>query len=146
MKLFVFSALVGFLFIPTGCGPTETKVQRGNREQVLHLSNGSEPESIDTHIVTGVPEHNVISALTEGLVTEDPVDLHPVPGMAESWDISEDGTVYTFRLRDNAKWTNGESVTAQDFVRSFQRILTPSLASKYAYMLFLMKNAEPYNK
>lgn len=146
MKLFVFSALVGFLFIPTGCGPTETKVQRGNREQVLHLSNGSEPESIDPHIVTGVPEHNVISALTEGLVTEDPVDLHPVPGMAESWDISEDGTVYTFRLRDNAKWTNGESVTAQDFVRSFQRILTPSLASKYAYMLFLMKNAEPYNK
>ena len=92
MKLFVFSALVGFLFIPTGCGPTETKVQKGNREQVLHLSNGSEPESIDPHIVTGVPEHNVISALTEGLVTEDPVDLHPVPGMAESWDISKDGT------------------------------------------------------
>ena len=139
------SVLTGLLLISTGCGPSETKVQQGNREQILHLSNGSEPESIDPHIVTGVPEHNVISALTEGLVSEDPVDLHPVPGTAESWDISEDGRVYTFHLRANAKWTNGDPVTAHDFVRSFERILTPSLASKYAYMLFLMKNAEAFN-
>ncbi|MEK9862617.1 MAG: peptide ABC transporter substrate-binding protein, partial [Verrucomicrobiota bacterium] len=128
------------------CGPSETRVQQGNRTQVLHLANGTEPESIDPHIVTGVPEHNVITALTEGLVTEDPTDLHPVPGMAESWSISEDGTVYTFELRQEAKWTNGDPVTAQDFVSSFQRILTPELASEYAYMLFLMENAEAYNQ
>ena len=137
----VLSALV---FV--GCGPVESKVDIGNREQILHFSNGSEPESVDPHIVTGVPEHNVICALTEGLVAEDPVDLSPVPGTAERWEISEDGTVYTFYLRENAKWTNGDPVTAQDFVASFKRILTPSLASKYAYMLFLMKNAESYQK
>ncbi len=130
----------------TACGPSETRVEEGNRTQVLHLANGTEPESIDPHIVTGVPEHNVITALTEGLVTEDPIDLHPVPGMAESWTISEDGTVYTFTLRQEARWTNGDPVTAQDFIHSFQRILTPELASEYAYMLFLMKNAEAYHQ
>jgi len=128
-----------------GCGPTENRVQKGNREQILHLANGSEPESIDPHIVTGVPEHNVITSVTEGLVSEDPVDLHPVPGMAERWEITDEGKTYTFFLRENAKWTNGDPVTAQDFVQSYHRILQPSLASKYAYMLFLMKNAEAYH-
>ena len=84
-------------------------------------------------------------ALTEGLVAEDPVDLHPVPGTAERWEISNDGSVYTFHLRENAKWTNGDPVTANDFVQSFKRILTPALASKYAYMLFVMEGAEAYS-
>jgi oligopeptide transport system substrate-binding protein len=144
MKFSAVSILTGLLLISTGCGPSETRVQKGNREQILHLANGSEPESIDPHIVTGVPEHNVIVALTEGLVSEDPVDLHPVPGTAERWEISEDGKVYTFYLRENAKWTSGDPVTAHDFVRSYQRILTPSVASEYNYMLFLMKNAQSF--
>jgi oligopeptide transport system substrate-binding protein len=141
----LMALMLGVLLAVTSCGPAETRVQQGNREQILHLANGTEPESIDPQIVTGVPEHNVIVALTEGLVTEDPVDLHPVPGTAESWDISGDGLVYTFHLRENAKWTNGDPVTAHDFVRSFRRILNPQLACEYAYMLFLMKNAEAFN-
>ena len=76
----------------------------------------------------------------------DPHDLHPVPGVAEKWDVSEDGKTYTFHLRSKARWSNGARVTAQDFVRSFKRMLAPTLGSEYAYMLYVAKNAEDYNK
>ena len=111
----------------------------GPELKILKITVGSEPEDVDPHVVTGVPEHHIIASLTEGLVAEDPVDLHPVPGVAEKWDISEDGKVYTFHFRENAKWSNGDAVTANDFVMSYKRILTPALASKYAYMLFVME-------
>lgn len=130
----------------TACGRRETRVEVGNREQILHISNGTEPEDIDPQIVTGVPEHHIITALYEGLVGEDPKDLHPVPGVAERWEVSTNGLVYTFHLRPNARWTNGERVTAPDFVRSYQRILSPTLAGDYAYMLYVMKGAEAYHK
>ena len=129
----------------TGCGKRETRVEQGNRDQILHLGNGTEPQDLDPHIVTGVPEHHLITALLEGLVGLDPKDLRPVPGGAERWETSADGTVYTFYLRKNAKWSNGDPVTAHDFLNSFKRILTPSLASEYAYMLYVAKNAEAYN-
>ena len=128
-----------------GCGPGNRPVDQGAHNKVLNITVGTEPEDIDPHVVTGVPEHHIIVALTEGLVAEDPVDLHPVPGTAERWEVSDDGTVYTFHLRGSAKWTNGDPVTADDFVQSFKRILTPALASKYSYMLFVMKGAEDYS-
>jgi oligopeptide transport system substrate-binding protein len=128
-----------------GCGRRETRVEHGNREQILHLNNGSEPQNLDPHVVIGVPEHHLIMALLEGLVTEDPHGVRPQPGTAESWDISGDLTVYTFHLRRNALWSNGDPVTAHDFVRSYRRALTPSLASEYAYMLYVMKGAEDFN-
>jgi len=128
----------------TGCGVRETPVEKGIHEQVLHLGNGGEPAELDPHIITGVPEHHIVSALYEGLVAPDPKDLHPVPGVAERWEISPDGLVYTFYLRKNAKWSNGEQVTAADFVKSYQRILTPAVASEYGYMLFPIKNAEAF--
>jgi oligopeptide transport system substrate-binding protein len=77
---------------------------------------GSEPQELDPHVVIGQTEHQIIMSLLEGLVTEDPVDLHPVPGVAESWDISPDRKIYTFHLRHNAKWSNGDPVTAQDLL------------------------------
>ncbi|MBI3877613.1 MAG: peptide ABC transporter substrate-binding protein [Verrucomicrobia bacterium] len=116
----------------------------GKVEQIFHKGNGAEPQDLDPAIVTGVTEHHVIMSLLEGLVIEDPKDLHPIPGVAEKWDISADGTVYTFHLRKNAKWSNGAPVTAKDFLESYKRILTPSLASQYAYMHFVVKNAEAY--
>lgn len=134
------------LILQAGCGRRETRVEFGNREQVLFKGNGTEPADLDPQIVTGVTEHHTIMALMEGLVTEDPVDLHPVPGVAERWDISADGRVYTFYLRKDAKWSNGEPVTAQDFWESYKRILTPSLAAEYAYMHFVVTNAEAYNR
>ena len=131
--------------ILAGCGSGTKKNAAGENLKILKITVGSEPEDVDPHVVTGVPEHHIIAALTEGLVAEDPVDLHPVPGVAEKWEVSEDGKIYTFHIRENAKWSNGDPVTANDFAKSYKRILTPALASKYAYMLFVMEGAEDYS-
>ncbi len=134
---------ISFVFL--GCGKRETQVESGIRDGILHVGNGTEPQDIDPQTVTGVPEHNIITAVLEGLVSEDPVDLHPVPGVAERWEISDDRRVYTFYFRDNAKWSNGDPVTATDFVLSYKRILTPTLASEYANMLHYVVNAREFN-
>ena len=84
----------------------------------------------------------MIIALIEGLVSEDPKNLKPVPvDVAEKWEVSEDGLVYTFHLRKNAKWSNGDPVTAQDFVFSYKRIL--NLVNSHLNMLacFMGSNA-----
>lgn len=149
MKRIVLLFCAGAALILAGCGKQDssksTAQNGGATEQILHLGNGTEPQDLDPQVVTGVPEFHIISALLEGLVAYDPKDLHPVPGVAESWDISPDQTLYTFHLRANAKWSNGDLITARDFVRSYQRILTGSLASEYAYMLFVVTNAEAFN-
>lgn len=112
----------------------------------LRVANGTEPADLDPQTVTGRPESTIIRALIEGLVIPDPVTLEPRPGQAESWQVSEDGRVYTFRLRADARWSNGDPVTARDFVHSWRRMLTPSLGSEYAYNLFLVEGAEAYNR
>src|SRR5688572_20518330 len=78
-----------------GCGRRETRVEHGNHEQILHLNNGTEPQNLDPHVVTGVPEHHLIMALLEGLMSEDPKGLKPQPGTAERYELSPDQTVYT---------------------------------------------------
>jgi oligopeptide transport system substrate-binding protein len=133
------------LFVAS-CHRPETNVEKGTRLQILHKGNGQEVQDLDPQIVNGVGEYNVISALLEGLVTEDSHDLHPIPGVAERWDISADGRTYTFHLRHNAKWSNGDPVIARDFVASYHRILSPGLAADYAYMLYAVRNAEEFNK
>ncbi len=137
--------LLIFLCCSVSCQRPETAVDRGNRLQVLHKGNGKEVQDLDPHIVNGVSAFNVISALLEGLVGEDPHDLHPVPGVAERWDISPDEKTYTFHLRREARWSNGDPVTARDFVDSYQRILSPALGSDVAYMLYPVANAEAFN-
>ena len=142
----ICSTLILALLLFAGCGERETRVERGDSEQILYKGNGTEPQELDPQIVTGVTEHHIIMSLLEGLVTEDPHDLHPVPGVAESWDVSPSGTVYTFHLRRDAKWSNGEPVTAHDFWNSYKRILMPSLGSEYAYMLYVVTNAQEFNE
>jgi oligopeptide transport system substrate-binding protein len=122
-----------------------TRVEAGNEEQVYHYSNGSEPEEIDPHTSRGEPEHHIELTLFEGLVTEDPYTGSPTNGVAERWEIAPDQKKYTFYLRKNAKWSNGDPVTAHDFLNSWKRILTPSLGASYAYMLYPVKNAEAYS-
>jgi oligopeptide transport system substrate-binding protein len=139
----VFFLLLGLL---TGCGRRETVVERGNRDGVLHISIGSEPTDLDPHIVSELAAAKVIQSLFEPLVTFEPVTLAPKPALAERWDISPDGLTYTFHLRADAKWSNGEPVTAQDCVDSYHRILTPALAANYAYFLYLLRGAEAFNK
>ena len=130
----------------TSCHRAETDVEIGNRLQILHKGNGQEVQDLDPQIVNSVSSLNIISALLEGLVAEDPYDLHPIPGVAESWEVSADEKIYTFHLRHNAKWSNSEPVVAQNFVDSYRRILSPALASPVAYMLYPVANAEAFNK
>ena len=128
------------------CTKPETNVEKGNRLQILHKGNGQEVQDLDPQTVNSVSEFNILSALLEGLVGEDPVDLHPVPGVAERWDVSADGKTYTFYLRQNARWSNGDAVTARDFISSYRRILSPALAADNAYMLYAVANAEAFHK
>lgn len=128
------------------CSSRETNVVRGNREQILHRGMGPEIADLDPHLATVVSEHTVLSALFEGLVAEDPKDLHPVPGVAERWQTSMDGLTYTFFLRESARWSNGEPVTAQDFLASWQRVLSPTLQADYANLLYSVQGAEAFHK
>ncbi|MGB2217879.1 MAG: peptide ABC transporter substrate-binding protein, partial [Porticoccaceae bacterium] len=141
-NLFAMVLLCGLLL--TGCGSTENNVTQGNRTGTLHWGNGTEPQSLDPHIATGVPEHKIISALMEGLVLKDRETLEPKPGVAKSWDISDDGLVYTFHLRENARWSNGDPHNAHDYVWSWWRALQPALGNLYAYMYFPIDNAKEY--
>ena len=106
---------------------------------------GAEPETLDPALITGALEGRLADALFEGLTTYDPKDLSPQPGMAERWELSADRLTYTFHLR-SARWSNGDPVSAHDFVYSWRRVLEPATASRYAYMLYYLKNGEAYNK
>ena len=128
----------------SSCSDQQSNVSAGNLSGTLHWGNGSEPQSLDPHIATGVPEHHVISTLMEGLVFKDGETLEPRPGVAKSWDISDDGRVYTFYLRENARWSNGDPHNAHDYVWSWWRALQPALGNLYAYMYFPIENARAY--
>ncbi len=140
----LLAALAWAALALTGCGGGENNVTSGNKSHTLHWGNGAEPQELDPHIVTGIPEHHIIVALLEGLVLKDPLTLEPIPGVATSWTVNETGTVYTFQLRPNARWSNGDPLTAEDFVWSWQRALQPELGNLYAYMYYPIKNAEAY--
>lgn len=116
------------------------------KEQVLRVGNCVEPKELDPAIATGSPEGHIIDALFEGLSTFTPFSPDPVPGVAESWKISSDALTYTFFIRKNSKWSDGKALTAHDFVYSWTRALEPQLASEYAYQLYVIKNAEAFNK
>ncbi len=133
----VSAALLSLVLV--ACGGSES-----DEDNILLVGNGAEPEALDPHIVTGVPEHHILTALFQGLVGMDSGDLSPIPGMAERWEVSDDRLVYTFYLREDAKWSNGDPLTAKDFLYGWQRILMPNIASEYGYMLYSMKNAREF--
>jgi oligopeptide transport system substrate-binding protein len=126
------------LCLVVGCGS-------GDQRADLVILNGAEPESIDPAVITGQLEGRICYALFEGLLHFDRFGK-PQPGIAESWDLSSDGKTYTFHLRASARWSNGDPVTAKDFLLSWKRILLPETASEYAYLLYHVRNAQPYNE
>ena len=109
------------------------------------FNNGAEVTSLDPATVTGVPEGRMIRALYESLCVKHPETLEALPGMAERWDVSDDGLAYTFHLREGARWTNGAPVTAFDFEKSYRRFLDPRTAAEYAYQLYCVKGGRAYN-
>jgi oligopeptide transport system substrate-binding protein len=106
--------------------------------------NGSEVKSLDPQIVSGQPENNMVNCLFEGLVRWHPETLEPMPGVAESWEISDDRLTYTFHLRDSARWSDGTPEMADDFRYSLRRILDPRTAAQYGYQSWYVKNARKY--
>jgi oligopeptide transport system substrate-binding protein len=133
------------LLLFCGCGRRQTLVEIADRVQQYRVGNAGEPSDLDPQVAIGQLEHDIMLSLYEGLVYADAKDNSPRPGVAESWDISPDGLVYTFHLRKNARWSNGDPVTAGDFYESYHRMLMPSLAAQYSYMLYPVTNAEAFN-
>jgi oligopeptide transport system substrate-binding protein len=109
------------------------------------MINGPDPETLDPALTTSIEGLRVTAGLFEGLTRNDPVTAAAIPGLAKNWDISPDGRVYTFHLRDNLLWSPGEPITAQDVVYSWRRALDPQTASEYAGQLFYIKNGEDFN-
>ena len=129
-----------------GCGQGVPDVDEGAAGGILLFGNGAEPKTLDPQRATGVTENRIISALIEGLIAYHPTDDNlPEPGVAESWEHSADYSQWIFRLREDARWSNGDPVTAGDFVYSYERMLNPDFTGEYSQMLFVMRNARAYN-
>lgn len=115
-------------------------------KQVMRYVSGSEPESLDPQIATGQPETRLIMAFFDGLTEYDPKTMAPIPALAETWDVNKDSSEFVFHLRHDARWSNNDLITAQDFVYSLRRGLSPELASRAAYMAYYIKYSEGYNE
>jgi oligopeptide transport system substrate-binding protein len=115
-------------------------------DNVLRYITGDEPESLDPQMTTNQPESRIFMALYEGLVEYHRKTLEPVPAIAERWDENADSSEFVFHLRKNARWSNGDAITARDFVYSFRRGLAPELATRSASLGYYIRYAESYNQ
>jgi oligopeptide transport system substrate-binding protein len=144
--LFILTALVGAALFTAGCARRETPVAEGLRTRTLLIGNSAEPADLDPHVVDAYTDMIILCALHEGLTVLDETTSQGRPGVAERWEVSADGLAWTFHLRPNARWSNGDALTARDFAFSFQRILTPALGAPSSYLLWAIKNAEAFNQ
>jgi len=122
----------------TACRPAEPPAD-------LTILNGAEPETLDPALATGQPDGRVVMALFEGLTRLNGKTAQPEPGLAERWEIFEEGRRYVFHLRTNAVWSTGEPITADDVVYSWRRVIDPSTAADYSGQLYYVKNGEEIN-
>jgi len=138
-----FSILI-FLLVLTSCAQRETAVDAGLRTQTLHVGNNAEPPDLDPHTNNSTVVGFIQHALFEGLVNLANDGTTILPGVAERWEISSDGRTYTFYLRANATWSNGDAVTATDFLAAFRRFLEPKLGCEAANLLFPLVRARDF--
>ncbi|MCB1105113.1 MAG: peptide ABC transporter substrate-binding protein [Opitutaceae bacterium] len=139
----LFLGLMAAFF--TACSPRETPVEAGIRTHTLLVGNAAEPGDLDPHLASILTDQIIINTLFEGLTALDEETATPVPAAAESWRVSRDGLSWTFQLRANLKWSNGEPLVAADFITAWRRALNPAFAADNAWYLFPLKNAEAYN-
>lgn len=133
------------LLLTPACRDRQSLVEQATAEGTLLISNGTEPADLDPQTVTGNPEDKIVQALFEGLVRYHPETLDPLPAVATHWELAADGLTHTFHLREDARWSDGTPVTAHDFHRSYQRMLSPRLASHNADGLYTLRGAEDYH-
>jgi len=132
--LAALASLVAAMLVVSGCG-------RADRADIV-LHNGPEPETIDPQILTGQADGRIAGALFEGLTRFNPTNGSAMPGLAESWEISPDGRTYRFRIRANAAWSTGDSITADDFVWSWRHAVEPATGADYSGQFFHLRNGE----
>lgn len=141
LKRWMAGALAAVALLVGGLAPLAPAAA----QTVLHRGNGAEPETLDPHKSTGEGEAWIQYDLFEGLLTLD-ARGNLIPGAATAWEISPDGLVYTFTLREGAVWSDGTPVTADDFVFSWRRLVDPATNSRYAFFLWPVRNAEAISK
>ena len=139
-RCLLYAFLILFAAFESGCSK-RTTAPAGN---VLRISQRNEPATLDPHLATLPDEFFIIRSLSEGLLTPTPDGGAPAPAVAASWTIAPDARTYTFQLRPDARWSNGDPVTANDFVYSIHRVLSPALAAPKASLFFSLKNAEAF--
>ena len=155
LLLLVVGLLGAFALAAAGCGGgNETSTGGAGTSggetgtaanQTMTIAWGAEPPSLDPGLATDTTSSNVLLNIMDPIVRLDPKTNEAVPSLAESWDVSEDGKTVTYHLRQDGKWTNGDPVTASDFVYSWKRTLSPELAADYAYQLYGIEGAIDYN-
>ncbi|MEN8905947.1 MAG: peptide ABC transporter substrate-binding protein [Clostridiales bacterium] len=118
---------------------------KGEKNSKVVINLAAEPPELDSTVTTDTTSFTVLRHAMEGLIRLDE-NNEVIPGVAESWEISEDGLTYTFKLRDDSKWSNGDKVTANDFEFAFKTLLSPETASEYAYILTMIDKADDYNQ
>lgn len=141
--LMVMALVISLLLI--ACNNKENKSDAESKKQVLNVTVSEEIPSLDTAKTMDGTSAHVMQNIFEGLYVLDDQD-QPIPAVAKSFKRSEDGKKYTFDLRKDAKWSNGDNVTAHDFMFAWKRAIAPETASQYASMLFYVKNAKEINK
>jgi len=155
LLLLVVGLLGAFALAAAGCGGGDETSTGGAgtsggetgtaANQTMTIAWGAEPPSLDPGLATDTTSSNVLLNIMDPIVRLDPKTNEAVPSLAESWDVSEDGKMVTYHLRQDGKWTNGDPVTASDFVYSWKRTLSPELAADYAYQLYGIEGAIDYN-
>ena len=136
--------LILSVFSLSACSYNNQKNQKSSIKDTLNVSVSVEPGSIDPAKCLTMDACSILTNLFEGLVNFDEKGNF-VPGVATSWDANNDYTKFTFHLRNNARWSDGSNVTAEDFKYAWLRTLNPQTASSFDYYLYYIKNAENYN-
>lgn len=136
--------MLGLAALLGGCARHESAVTTGTATQTLHTASVGEPSELDPHIINAPADFKIVPMLFESVVTAEPSTLRAVPGVASAWDLSGDHRTYTFHLRPEARWSNGDPLTAADFLYSWQRALTPALGSQYTFLFYAVAGAEDF--
>lgn len=141
--LLACTLLTGFL--PTGCA-RQGQAPPADKTRPVRVLNTSEVQTLDPAKISWQTDIRAADLLFDGLTQYHPRTLENIPCIAQRWDITEAGRVYTFHLRRDATWSNGDPVTAHDFVYSWRRVLEPETAADYGYLLFVIRNAQRYHE
>lgn len=135
----IYCSIFFISLIATACGGASDGPESAERRTMLVRGNGAEVTTLDPALAEDIHSFNILIDMYEGLVVESATG-EIIPGVAKSWQVSDDGLVYTFELRGDARWSNGDRVVAQDFVRAFRHVADPNTASFYASLFNAIVN------